>query len=47
MYVYPTTHDPLYDMTVYHVLCSGVRNVFYRTSCVPKKWNIIIYVHCL
>ena len=47
MYVYPTsTHDPLYDMTVYHVLCSCVRNVFYCSSCVPKKCNIIIYIVC-
>ena len=41
MYVYPTsTHDPLYHMTVYHALCSGVKNVFY---CVPQYY----YIHCL
>ena len=45
MYVYPTsTHDPLYHMTVYHILCSGVRNVFYCSSYAPMKWNIVIYI---
>ena len=46
MYVYPTsTHDPLYDMTLYHVLSSGIRNVFYCSSCVPEYYYI--HVHCL